>query len=559
MNHLKIREIDMSKAISYMRFSASHQEKGSTLERQQEKIDQWLANNPDVEKSHLSRVDKGASGYTGQHLERGFGDIQQAIKDKEIKAGDFLLVEAIDRLGRLEPMDMIALINPICKAGVIIVTLEDNHHYSKESLASNGFELIMLAGKVQQAYEYSNRLSTRVLGGNKKKRANAKEGKEIKKVNPIWLTNKGKLKPEQAEMVKACIELYLAGLGSRAIIIKLQTRYTHLNTVHPTTLKRWFSNPAIIGDWNAKGGTIEGVFEPLIDKDTFFTLQRAIKHRALHPSPPRHYDLSGLLICDKCGKAFHYRRKAHNDSTIIYSNCGTYLKRGAIYCDNNKTWPYEVLLFIYRETYPDFLISLASEHQANSNIETIENTKEEIQSISEALQRLVILSSRIDGDIEEISTEMSKLKDNRDVLNKKQVILEQEEASKKFDKMDVIRNYHLFNKDPIVRRDSLSKLNYRLKVRGDKITVNSPDGLKTKTYKLIKRSTANNCYFIEYHTPDKIVQMAINKDGLCAKLDYEYISWEDFSRHIEDYSASETFEIDRDPFESDSYPFYRSE
>jgi DNA invertase Pin-like site-specific DNA recombinase len=538
----------MAKAISYMRFSASHQEKGSTLERQQEKIDQWLANNPDVEKSHLSRVDKGASGYTGQHLERGFGDIQQAIKDKEIKAGDYLLVEAIDRLGRLEPMDMIAMINPICKAGVVIVTLEDNHHYSKESLASNGFELIMLAGKVQQAYEYSNRLSTRVLGGNKKKRANAKEGKEIKKVNPIWLTNKGRLIPENAKMVKACIDLYLAGLGSRAIIIKLQTKYTHLNTVHPTTLKRWFSNPAIIGDWNAKGGTIEGIFEPLIDKDTFFTLQRAIKHRALHPSPPRHYDLSGLLVCEKCGKAFHYRRKVHNDTTIIYSNCGTYLKRGAIYCDNNKTWPYEILLYIYRETYPDFLVFLAADHQATSNIDKIANKKEELESTSLELKKLVGLASTIGDTVDELAEEIKVVNNKKNVIKLELVSLEQEEVSTKYDQAEVLKQYHLFNINPILRRESLVKLGYKLMVLDDQITVNSSDGLNAKLYKLIKRSTKHKCYFVEYHTSNKIIKLAISKDGLIAKTSQENISWEDFSRDIEDFGASETLEVGDDPF-----------
>ena len=124
----------MPKAISYQRFSAIHQGKGSTLDRQQQLIDQWVDQHPDVERSNLSVTDKGKSAYKGDHLNHGLGLILAAIKSGEIKAGDYILVEAIDRIGRLQPTDMVELINGIVKAGVTIVTLEDKTEYTKASL-----------------------------------------------------------------------------------------------------------------------------------------------------------------------------------------------------------------------------------------------------------------------------------------------------------------------------------------------------------------------------------------------------------------------------------------
>ena len=108
----------MPKAISYVRFSSMHQGKGSTVDRQEQMIREWLQRNPSYEIS-MSRVDRGLSGYKAEHLAEGGGlrAIQDAIRDGAITKGDVLLVEAVDRLGRLDHVDMTALIGGILKAG----------------------------------------------------------------------------------------------------------------------------------------------------------------------------------------------------------------------------------------------------------------------------------------------------------------------------------------------------------------------------------------------------------------------------------------------------------
>lgn len=95
-----------------------HQGKGSTVDRQEQMIREWLQRNPSYEIS-MSRVDRGLSGYKAEHLAEGGGlrAIQDAIRDGAITKGDVLLVEAVDRLGRLDHVDMTALIGGILKAG----------------------------------------------------------------------------------------------------------------------------------------------------------------------------------------------------------------------------------------------------------------------------------------------------------------------------------------------------------------------------------------------------------------------------------------------------------
>lgn len=79
----------MPKAISYVRFSSLHQGRGSTVERQEQMIQEWLQRHPEYETSKLSRVDRGLSGYKAEHLAEGGGlrAIQDAIRDGQIVKG----------------------------------------------------------------------------------------------------------------------------------------------------------------------------------------------------------------------------------------------------------------------------------------------------------------------------------------------------------------------------------------------------------------------------------------------------------------------------------------
>ncbi len=113
----------------------------------------------DVELSGEAFEDLGLSGFKGNHLDHAFGRLLIAIERKKIVSGDYILIEAVDRMGRLEPMDMLVLLQKIVKAGVNIVTLDDNTEYNVDSL--NGGLLQLLIGKFQQANQYSKNLSRR--------------------------------------------------------------------------------------------------------------------------------------------------------------------------------------------------------------------------------------------------------------------------------------------------------------------------------------------------------------------------------------------------------------
>lgn len=100
----------MPTAFSYVRFSSDQQRHGASLERQRDMVAAWLRENPDHTLSDLRFEDLGVSGFKGDHLENAFGRLLAAVKSGEIKPGDSILIEAIDRAGRLPPDTMLNLL-----------------------------------------------------------------------------------------------------------------------------------------------------------------------------------------------------------------------------------------------------------------------------------------------------------------------------------------------------------------------------------------------------------------------------------------------------------------
>lgn len=559
------------KAIPYQRFSSLNQGKGSTLYRQQKMIDKWLSEHPEVELSHIAPVDKGKSAFKGKNLEHGFGLILNAIELGEVKAGDYILVEAIDRISRLEPMRMMSLLENILSSGVIIVTLgSPSVEYTQENLNSGTGELFLLVGKVIQAHEYSKTLSKRVSEAYERKRQDARNGKSINMYTPIWLTSYGKLIPEKAKAVQEMISLYLEGRGTKWIIESLSIKYPFLRSVHPTTPKRWFTNRAIIGEWYNKGEIIPNVFEPLIDIETFKKLQEQVKRNYKQMSAKTTYSLAGLVLCKKCGKRYHIRRKENVKNTIVYMNCSTYLKRGKSFCDNNMSLPYEFVEFIFNKTYEPFLIEICNKNaQETSNKEALE-VQHEINNLEEQMSNLeeVYSKTRSPSALEKIM----KLNEEISKLQEKYISItsDQRESSDNYSSHVEIEGFedcgsdieHLFfsNNEAKIKFNELSestfllnnallKSSYRITANLNKVEVIESDTQHTLT--LYKRSQYHNCYLAEYIVkhgetidvttgettipPIEAYKVALNRDGF--KYEDASNSWEEFNKNIIAYKT----------------------
>lgn len=320
----------MPQAIRYIRFSSDQQRYGSSVARQQESIDKWLANNTQYQLSNLSASDLGKSGYKGDHLAEGAGlnSIIQAIQDGKIIKGDVILVEALDRLGRLEPLKMIGLISTILSNGVEIVTLEQGQvqSYSEESLTNNMGELYMLVGKVQMAHDYSKKLSERISAANREKIKKIAKGEQVSFYKtPWWLDNRGKLIADRAELALVIIEEFKEGNSIRGITKLLEEKYNE--KLSKTAVETVLTSRAVYGVYQNKSRTeiVLNAYEFLISEEDYHSLQllKSARPKQKRPQTSNKTILSPFIRCG-CGAGTH----KVNKNGYKYLRCNRYGKVG---------------------------------------------------------------------------------------------------------------------------------------------------------------------------------------------------------------------------------------
>ncbi|MFT4926141.1 MAG: DNA invertase Pin-like site-specific DNA recombinase [Phenylobacterium sp.] len=230
----------MAMAYSYIRFSSEKQSKGNSLQRQKDLVAQWKADNPAIPLSDKRYEDLGKSGYKGQHIEvkaddgtgqdGGLGLLLKAINERFIQSGDYLIVESMDRLGRLKPIKMLSLFGDIVSKGVTIVTLEDSQEYKESTFEEGQFHVLI--GKIQAAYAYSEQLSRRVSKARENTRQQLADG-QVKKLSrscPFWLVwdeadDDWRILEDRKRIVELIFQMYIEGHGIFSINSYLNQNY----------------------------------------------------------------------------------------------------------------------------------------------------------------------------------------------------------------------------------------------------------------------------------------------------------------------------------------------
>ncbi|EFY5496287.1 recombinase family protein [Shigella sonnei] len=215
----------MRTVITYLRFSSAIQgaEGADSTRRQNDLFKQWLKKNGDAQ-IVASFSDEGLSGYKGKHLTGQFGDMLARIEAGEFPEGTILLVESIDRIGRLEHLETEALMNRILGNGIEIHTLQDGLIYTKDALADDLGISIIQRVKAYIAHQKSKQKSFRVSQkwGQRAKLALAGE-QRLTKMVPGWIDPETFKLNEHAETVRLIFKLLLDGESLHNIARHLQS------------------------------------------------------------------------------------------------------------------------------------------------------------------------------------------------------------------------------------------------------------------------------------------------------------------------------------------------
>jgi DNA invertase Pin-like site-specific DNA recombinase len=350
----------MPKAHSYIRFSSSKQDKGTSLKRQQDLINKWLLKNPEIELSMLTYNDYGKSGFHGDHLKHDFGRLLDAIESNKIKHGDFILVEAIDRIGRLPTMKAMNILTSICLRGVKIITLEDNQEYSEDSTANNAGLFYYLIGKIDMAHQHSKNLSRRISAAWEDKREKADNGMMVKRKSFWWLTRDREsgmfevLTDKDKSILNEVFKQFNSGVSYARIVdyLKSLNDDRFANTSHPA-IRQWITSKTCLGFWEESK-----IYPQAISDATFYIAQQEHKERSkgkVRGAASGHV-MAGLVKCNLCGSNYSVRNHKHSASVMF---CGK-AKRGKVHCNNTKSIPLAILDEFRYQTQIEYLYRIMS-------------------------------------------------------------------------------------------------------------------------------------------------------------------------------------------------------
>lgn len=407
----------MPTAFSYARFSSARQKRGSSLERQKAMLANWLSQHPEYSLSAETYQDLGKSAWKGDHIKEGgdFAKLLAAVEKGVIKKGDAVLVEAIDRTGRLPVLEMLSrIVSPILRAGVSVITLEDNLVFTEASLNEGG-QIYILVGKIQAARQYSDNLSRRLTASYDSRRRLAKEeGITPKRNTPVWLTSKGIVIAEIAEQIKLAFELYTSGLGKTVIAKRMrESGVPALARTSGPGVEGWLRNEAVIGRWNGAE-----VYQPILDLSLYHLAQIEGARRKTAPraKTATHF-LVGLVKCGSCGHNFIMRTIK---GVQVSMRCR---KRQELKgCDNKKVIPKEIIDEVYRKTSLKAALDVVKRDRTGVNEKAIIAAEANLLGISKQMQEYVSAIDEL-GFITELKAKLQSTKEARENTERELAVL----------------------------------------------------------------------------------------------------------------------------------------
>lgn len=397
----------MPSAYAYIRYSTAIQKVGDSENRQFSALELF-------EKVTGVRVveeiyDRGKSAYRGDNIKSGrFGEIISRIESGEVKAGDYLVVESIDRITRQRLVEGVSILQDILKKGINIYTTIDGKIYSYKDPTKDLETLIMISVIANRANEESEIKSKRLEASWRTRREKAENGEVIIKKGksiPYGLRVKdGKFvihEEEQAEIQKM-FELLL-DYGINTSIKKINA--TAKKPWNSGTLNKIINSRSVIGcmathkmDFSSgKGrkihtGYIENYYPNLIDPVLFFKVRDRMKERKIKSYNGRRSEqdfniFKHLIFCEECGSKLYYDHRGSRYKGKIYPHFRCDGKRTGVTdcdCDNIR---FEVVLAL-------FLDALAKLKKVTSIFKSIGIDKGEAGKTNEVSDKISDLLSK---------------------------------------------------------------------------------------------------------------------------------------------------------------------
>ncbi|WP_454825244.1 recombinase family protein [Pseudomonas veronii] len=329
----------MTKAYAYVRYSRAIQATGDSENRQLTALE--LFETTTGTKIVEIVYDKGKSAFRGDNARSGnFKEMLDRMQSGAIRAGDYLVVESIDRITRQRVLDGVELLQGILKKGINIYTTVDKKTYSYNDPSRDFENLLMISLIAKRSNEESETKSGRLLSAWKARKARAENGEVIIKKGksiPYGLrVEDGKLviHKEEQEEIKTLFELLLK-FGINTAIAKINE--TSLKKWNNGTLSKIIKHKTVIGcmathriEYTADGkskkiltGFIENYYPNLIEPSLFYKAVDVLKSRKQKNWSGRRTEqdfniFKHCIFCEKCGGKMYYDHRGSRYKGKIY-------------------------------------------------------------------------------------------------------------------------------------------------------------------------------------------------------------------------------------------------
>lgn len=330
-------------------------------------------------------ADEGVSGWKLGPKRPGFQSMIEAIKKHPAKE-KVIRVDNMDRFSRADIDETQETARELKKAGVkwIVSAAQGVFHIGRSG--NDLVEVMRFAFSASASHEYSRQLSRRV---SLARRNQAKDG-----IRPGGLVaygmegdGKGGLKPsndEKTEIVRWLFDQFgnqgrsvnwLAGDLNRRGIPSPEGNTWWTGTILPLLKRRCYRGDFIFNKEHAgqffcideRGEVVEktedigpgklfekeGAYEPVVDGALFDKVQRRFERLKKDRTQRKRmgYALTGILVCDHCGKRMHgtrqiYGKPGERRYTPTVYRCGTPADKGAGACRQYSVREDRVLPFI---------------------------------------------------------------------------------------------------------------------------------------------------------------------------------------------------------------------
>jgi DNA invertase Pin-like site-specific DNA recombinase len=423
------------RAYSYARMSTTVQLLGDSLRRQVEKSQEYAAREGWELLEDDQLKDIGISAFSGANVSGGaLGLFLQAIRDRKIEPGSFLIIESLDRLSRQDPWKAMGLFGEIINSGVNIVTLADGRWYTAQTQLG---DLIYSIVDMSRAHEESRMKSHRISAAWENKRKNAGASKLTARC-PAWLRlsadrKRFEIRQERGDLVARIFEDSAAGIGSYSITRRLNEArippFGNANGWSTSSVGKILTNRAVLGEFQPcrlvngvpipDGAPIKDYFPAIISEQLFYRVQNGRNERRIKGAGRKGTKLSnlfsGIAKCAYCKSSMAFENKGPGPKGGTYLVCGA-AKRG-LGCEK-RSWHYghfeaSFLAFV-KELDLESLVRTESDTKRRTDLDNdIAALRGKLASIEQQRERTFELCAKSGRAADFVGQKLSELEGRR--------------------------------------------------------------------------------------------------------------------------------------------------